>query len=118
MRSSARWSLACIRAGSDAEAEGTLRTFGVASLAAAEVPALAGATAAFLTGDMMSLAFAVPLFAFAWLTWPSDDRVGMWLSMRARLSLVLEAEHLRVAQSATVAIGRSAATRQVLAYER
>lgn len=70
-----------LRAGSDAEAERALRLFGVASLAAAEVPALAGAVAAFLTGDLLSLAFVVPFFAFAWLTWPSDDRVAHWLAL-------------------------------------
>lgn len=72
------------RAGSDEEAAAALRTLGVASLAAAEAPALVGALAAFLTGDLLALAFAVPLFAFAWLTWPSDDRVGSWLAMRRR----------------------------------
>ena len=71
-----------MRAGSDAEAQGTVRLFGVAALAAAEVPALASAVAAFLTGDLLTLAFVVPLFAFAWLTWPSDDRVMQWLAMR------------------------------------
>ena len=72
------------RAGSDAEAQRTLMGYGVAALAAAEVPALAGALAAFLTGDLLALAFGVPLFAFAWLTWPSDGRVGYWLSLRHR----------------------------------
>ena len=70
------------RAGSDAEAQRTLVGFGVAALAAAEVPAVAGALAAFLTGEMLALAFGVPLFAFAWLTWPSDSRVGYWLALR------------------------------------
>ncbi|WP_420456348.1 hypothetical protein [Rubrivirga sp.] len=73
-----------LRAGSDAEAAGLVRTFGVAALAVAEVPTLAGAAAAFLTGDLMPLAFGVPLFAFAWLTWPSDGRVAHWLSLRER----------------------------------
>ncbi|MGB3541437.1 hypothetical protein, partial [Rubrivirga sp.] len=63
-------------------AQGALRMFGVAALAAAEVPTLASAIAAFLTGDLLTLAFALPLFAFAWLTWPSDDRVMQWLAMR------------------------------------
>ena len=69
-------------AGSDAEAERTVRWHGVAALAAAEVPALAGAIAVFLTGDFLALAFAVPLFAFAALLWPSDDRVAQWLGAR------------------------------------
>ena len=70
------------RAGSDAEAQRALMGYGVAALAAAEVPAVAGALAAVLTGDLLALAFGVPLFAFAWLTWPSDGRVGYWLSLR------------------------------------
>lgn len=73
-----------IEAGSDAEAERAVRSFGVAALAAAEVPALAGGLAAFLTGDLMPLAFGVPLFAFAWLTWPSDGRVAYWLNLHRR----------------------------------
>ena len=72
------------RAGSDAEAERAVMGYGVAALAAAEVPALGGALAAFLTGDLLALAFGVPLFAFAWLTWPSDGRVGYWLALRDR----------------------------------
>ncbi len=71
-------------AGSDAEAEATIRTHGVAALAVAEVPALAGAVAALLTGDLLALAFGVPLFAFAALLWPSDDRVAGWLALRRR----------------------------------
>ncbi len=69
-------------AGSDAEAHAILRTSGVMALAAAEVPTLAAAAAAFLTGDVLTLALGVPLFLFAWLTWPSDGRVGYWLSLR------------------------------------
>ncbi|MDT0632017.1 hypothetical protein RQM47_01395 [Rubrivirga sp. S365] len=72
------------RAGSAAEAERTVRLHTVAALAAAEVPALAGALAAFLTGDLLALAFGAPLFAFAAFLWPSDDRVGAWLGARHR----------------------------------
>ena len=71
-----------LRAASDAEAERAIQLNGVAALAAAEVPALAAATAAILTGDLLVLAFGVPLFAFAALTWPSDDRVRGWLALR------------------------------------
>ncbi len=71
-----------LRAGSDAEAVGLVRTFGAAALAAAEAPAMVGAVAAFLTGDLLPLAFGAPLFAFAWLTWPSDPRVARWLGLR------------------------------------
>ena len=74
-----------VHAGSDAEAEALIRSYGVAALAAAEVPALAGATAAVLTGDLLPLAFGAPLAAFAALVWPSDARVAGWLAMRERL---------------------------------
>lgn len=67
-----------------AEAEARVRSYGVAALAAAEVPALAGAVAAVLTGDLLSLAFAVPFFAFAALLWPSDARVAGWLAAHER----------------------------------
>lgn len=73
-----------LRAGSDAEAQGLIQSFGVAALAAAEVPTIGGAVVAFLTGDLLALAFGVPLFAFAALTWPSDDRVAGWLALHRR----------------------------------
>ena len=71
-------------ADSDAAAERALRLHLGAAIAAAEVPALAGAIGAFLTGDPLALAFGVPLFAFAALLWPSDDRVAGWLGARGR----------------------------------
>ena len=73
-----------LRAGSDAEAAALVRSFGVPALATAELPALLGAVGAFLTGELFTLALGATLFAFAWLTWPSDDRVGYWLSLRHR----------------------------------
>lgn len=75
-----------VRATSEAEAERTVALYGVAALAAAEVPALAAATAAVLTGDLLVLAFGAPLFAFAALTWPGDDRVARWLGPAQRAS--------------------------------
>ena len=69
---------------SDADAEATVRALGVASLAAAEIPTLAAGVAAFLTGDLLVLALGATLFGFAWLTWPSDGRVGYWLTLRHR----------------------------------
>lgn len=79
-----RMETSLLRAGSDAEAASTIRTYGVAALATAEVPALVGAAVALLTGDLLALAFGVPLFAFAALLWPSDERVAGWLALRRR----------------------------------
>ena len=73
-----------LQAGSDAEAASLIRSFGIPALATAELPAILGAVGAFLTGELLTLAFGATLFAFAWLTWPSDDRVGYWLSLRQR----------------------------------
>jgi hypothetical protein len=73
-----------LQAGSDAEAAGLIRSFGIPALATAELPAILGAVGAFLTGELLTLAFGATLFAFAWLTWPSDDRLGYWLSLRQR----------------------------------
>ena len=69
-------------AGSEAEAERFIRTSGIVALASANVPTLVAAVATFLTGDVLTLALGVPLFLFAALTWPSDGRVGYWLSLR------------------------------------
>lgn len=66
---------------SEAEAKGTIQSLGLAALAAVDASAVGSAVAAFLTGDLLVLAFGVPLFAFAALTWPSDGRVTRWLEM-------------------------------------
>ena len=71
-------------AGSDAEARQTLQTMGILALAVVESTAVLAGAAAVVTGDLLVLAFAAPLFAFAWLTWPSDGRVMHWLSLRTR----------------------------------
>lgn len=66
----------------DGEATGRpdrVRMLGVGALAAAEVPALAAAVGAFVTGNALALAFAVPFLAFAALTWPTEERVARWL---------------------------------------
>ena len=70
------------QAGSEAEAQQTVRSFGIAALAMAELPAILGAVGALLTGELLTLAFGATLLAFAWLTWPSDDRVAAWLALR------------------------------------
>ena len=71
-----------IQAGSDAEAQAIIRSMGVSALALVDATAVAAGVAAFLTGDLLVLAFGFPLFAFAWMTWPSDGRVARWLAMR------------------------------------
>ena len=68
---------------SEAEAKGTIQALGLAALAAVDASAIGSAVAALLTGDLLVLAFGVPLFAFAALTWPSDARVIRWLEMRS-----------------------------------
>ncbi|MEM0962778.1 MAG: hypothetical protein AAGK21_09615 [Bacteroidota bacterium] len=70
-----------LNAGSNANARGIVQGFGIAALAAAETPAILGAIAAYLTGDLLALAFGVTMYAFAALTWPSDGRVAYWLGM-------------------------------------
>ena len=71
-------------AGSDAEAGAVVRTNGILALALVNATAVVAGVAAFLTGDPMPLAFGLPLFAFAGLTWPSDGRVAHWLALRER----------------------------------
>ena len=70
------------QASSEAEARGTIQSLGLSALAVVDVTAVGSAVAAFLTGDLLVLAFGMPLFAFAALTWPSDGRVSHWLSLR------------------------------------
>ena len=71
-----------IQAGSDAEAQAIIRSMGISALAIVDATVVVAGVAAFLTGDTLVLAFGVPLFLFAWMTWPSDGRVARWLSMR------------------------------------
>ncbi len=73
-----------LRAGSEAEAESLVQSYGLAALAVLDGVAVASGVAAFLTGDLLPLAFGAPLFAFAWLTWPSDERVARWRALRQR----------------------------------
>ncbi|HEX8385404.1 MAG TPA: hypothetical protein VF576_04415 [Rubricoccaceae bacterium] len=69
---------------SDAAALAVVRTHGVAAMAAVESSAVLAGVAAFLTGNLLAVAFGVPLVAFTALTWPSADRVAGWLSLRDR----------------------------------
>lgn len=58
--------------------DAAIRTRGVMALALAEMPAIAAGLAAFLTGNVLALAFVVPFFAFLALTWPSAERIARW----------------------------------------
>ena len=73
-----------IEAPTDASALATVRGSGVAALAAVESSAVLAGVAVFLTGNLLVLAFAAPLAAFAWLTWPTEARVASWLALRDR----------------------------------
>ena len=68
---------------SDAEALATVRGLGATAMAAVEASAVLAGVAAFVTGNLFALAFAVPLVAFTALTWPSPRRVAGWLALRA-----------------------------------
>ncbi len=59
-----------------------VRTHGIAAMAAIESSAVLAGLVVFLTGNVMAVAFGVPLLAFAWLTWPTDARVAGWLRRR------------------------------------
>jgi hypothetical protein len=58
--------------------DAAIRTRGVMALALAEMPAIVAGIAAFLTGNVLALAFVVPFLAFLALTWPSAERVARW----------------------------------------
>ena len=62
-----------------AAALATVRGHGVAALAAVESSAVLAGVVVFLTGNVLAVAFGVPLAAFAWLTWPTEARVARWL---------------------------------------
>ena len=51
----------------------------IVALAGLEATAFAAAIAAFLTGDLLPLAFGVPMLAFAAVFWPDEARVAHWL---------------------------------------
>ncbi len=58
--------------------DAAIRTRGVLALALAEMPAILSGVAAFLTGNVLALAFVVPFLAFLALTWPSAERIARW----------------------------------------
>ena len=73
-----------LEAPTDASALATVRGTGVAALAAVESSAVLAGMAVFLTGNLLALAFAAPLAAFSWLTWPTEVRVASWIALRDR----------------------------------
>ncbi len=60
------------------QTDGAIRTRAVMALAMAEGPAILSGLAAFLTGNVLALAFIVPFLAFLALTWPSAERIARW----------------------------------------
>ena len=52
------------------------------AISAVDVTVVVAGVAALLTGDVLALAFGVPLFGFATAFWPSEARVARWLGGR------------------------------------
>jgi hypothetical protein len=73
-----------VAAPSDDAALTVVRGHGVAAMAAVESSAVLAGVVVFLTGNVLALAFGVPLLAFTALTWPNADRVAGWLASRTR----------------------------------
>ena len=69
------------RARTYAEATSAIRQAGILSLGALDASVLFAEAAAYVTGDLFNLAFAVPYFAFAWLTLPNRDRLLRLLAL-------------------------------------
>ena len=69
---------------SDAAAIATIRGHGAAALAAVESSAVLAGAVVFLTGNVLAVAFGIPLVAFAAITWPTEERVAGWLALRRR----------------------------------
>ena len=68
-------------AGSYAEVAALIRTRSIISAAVIEASALFACVAAFVTGELVSLAFLVPFFAFMFLFRPSEARYQHWLAL-------------------------------------
>lgn len=62
----------------EAAANETILLNHLLAMGALEASALLAIVATFLTHDLMTLAFVVPFFAFAWLTWPSEEHLAWW----------------------------------------
>lgn len=58
--------------------DAAIRTRGVLALAAAEASAVLAGLAAFVTGNVLALAFVVPFLGVVALTWPTPDRIARW----------------------------------------
>jgi hypothetical protein len=70
--------------GTRAEVIATVRTSGVLSLALLEGSALLACIVAFLTGELINLAFVVPFFAFALMFFPTTARLDALIDMAQR----------------------------------
>jgi hypothetical protein len=70
--------------GTRAEVIATVRTSGVLSLALLEGSALLACVVAFLTGELINLAFVVPFFAFAALFFPTAARLDALFDVAQR----------------------------------
>ena len=66
-----------------AAALAAIRSHGAAALAAVESSAVLAGLVVYATGNVLALAFGVPLVAFAAVTWPTEARVAGWLARRA-----------------------------------
>lgn len=62
----------------------TVQTYGIAALAAAELPAMAAPVVGFVTGEWLGLAFLVPFLGLVALTWPTAARVARWTALGER----------------------------------
>ncbi|NNF58965.1 MAG: hypothetical protein HKN04_12070 [Rhodothermaceae bacterium] len=69
------------KAGTYDEAAMLIRQRGLIAIALMEASAFFAAIAAFLTGELINLAFVVPFFAFAYLFFPTEAKYLYWLSL-------------------------------------
>ena len=69
------------RAGTYDEAAMLIRQRGLIAIALMEASAFFAVIAAFLTGELINLAFVVPFFVFAYLFFPTEAKYLYWLSL-------------------------------------